>query len=174
MVSYTGMLVYDGCNRKARVLVSDEATVNGPDSGRHLVLRTDGASRGNPGPAAAGVVVEDENGNVLTRLGHYLGEMPNNQAEYRALIMGLEIIAGMQPAAVDVYMDSELVVRQMTGVYRVRDAILQQLYRQAMALVQRLPRVTFTHVRRGQNALADQLANQALDGQRRTNRQTLG
>lgn len=148
------------------MLVSDEATGNSPVAGGRLVLRTDGASRGNPGPAAAGIVVESENGEVLTSLGHYLGEMPNNQAEYRALIIGLEIVTKMQPAAVDVYMDSELVVRQMTGVYRVRDAILQQLHRQAMSLVRALPRVTFTHVRRAQNALADQLANRALDASR--------
>jgi ribonuclease HI len=94
--------------------------------------------------------------------------MPNNQAEYRALILGLQLVTARQPAAVNIYMDSELVVRQMTGVYRVRDATLQQLYREAMALVKALPHVTFTHVRRAQNALADRLANQALNERRRT------
>ncbi len=132
------------------------------------MLRTDGASRGNPGPAAAGIVIEHLDGTVLTQLGQYLGEMPNNQAEYRALILGLHLVTDCQPAAVDVYMDSELVVRQMTGVYQVRDATLQLLYREAMALVKALPRVTFTHVRRAQNALADRLANQALNERLRT------
>jgi len=137
-------------------------------TGERLVLRTDGASRGNPGPAAAGIVIEHLDGTVLAQLGQYLGEMPNNQAEYRALILGLQLVTARQPAAVNIYMDSELVVRQMTGVYRVRDATLQQLYREAMALVKALPHVTFTHVRRAQNALADRLANQALNERMRT------
>jgi len=148
--------------------VSDEPTMTNAGTGERLVLRTDGASRGNPGPAAAGIVIEHLDGTVLAQLGQYLGEMPNNQAEYRALILGLQLVTARQPAAVNIYMDSELVVRQMTGVYRVRDATLQQLYREAMALVKALPHVTFTHVRRAQNALADRLANQALNERRRT------
>ena len=148
--------------------MSDEPTMTNAGTGERLVLRTDGASRGNPGPAAAGIVIEHLDGTVLAQLGQYLGEMPNNQAEYRALILGLQLVTARQPAAVNIYMDSELVVRQMTGVYRVRDATLQQLYREAMALVKALPHVTFTHVRRAQNALADRLANQALNERRRT------
>jgi ribonuclease HI len=148
--------------------VSDEPTMTNAGTGERLVLRTDGASRGNPGPAAAGIVIEHLDGTVLAQLGQYLGEMPNNQAEYRALILGLQLVTDRQPAAVNIYMDSELVVRQMTGVYRVRDATLQQLYREAMALVKALPHVNFTHVRRAQNALADRLANQALNERRRT------
>lgn len=151
----------------ASSLVSDESTTTNAGSGERLVLRTDGASRGNPGPAAAGIVIERVDGTILAQLGQYLGEMPNNQAEYRALILGLKLVTDRQPGAVDIYMDSELVVRQMTGVYQVRDATLQQLYREAMALVKALPLVTFTHVRRAQNALADRLANQALNAQRR-------
>jgi len=154
--------------------VSDDATILETHTGERLRLRTDGASRGNPGPAAAGVVVESDEGETLYSIGLYLGEMPNNQAEYRALIMGLRAVAEFQPNAVDVFMDSELVVRQMTGAYHVRDAILQQLYREAMALVQTLPRVTFTHVRRAENALADQLANQALDRHKHAARQRSG
>ena len=152
--------------------MSDDAATTHVPAGAHLILRTDGASRGNPGPAAAGVVIERENSEILTRLGRYLGEMPNNQAEYRALILGLELVARFKPAAVAVYMDSELVVRQMTGVYKVRDAVLQELYRDAIALAQSLPQVTFTHVRRAQNSLADRLANQALNGARGTHQQS--
>ena len=156
------------------VLVSDETPMSDSPANERLALRTDGASRGNPGPAAAGVVIEDSVGAVLFSVGVYLGEMPNNQAEYRALIFGLRAVAEFQPTAVDVFMDSELVVRQMTGAYRVRDAILQQLHREATLLVQALPHVTFTHVPRAQNALADELANQALDRQRRARRQWSG
>ncbi len=141
------------------------------ETGGRLVLRTDGASRGNPGPAAAGIVIEDSDGTVLAQLGQCLGEMPNNQAEYRALILGLRMALERQPAALDVYMDSELVVRQMTGVYQVRDATLKLLYREAMKLVDALPHVTFTHVRRSENALADRLANQALNARKRTSHQ---
>lgn len=131
--------------------------------GERLVLRTDGASRGNPGPAAAGVVIQREDGTVIARGKHYLGVLTNNQAEYRALLQGLLSVARYAPAAVSVYMDSELIVRQMTGRYRVRDAALLPLYEQARAYADRLPQVTFTHVPRGQNALADALANEALD-----------
>jgi len=148
--------------------VSDESARTKAGIGERLVLRTDGASRGNPGPAAAGIVIEHLDGTVLTQLGQYLGEMPNNQAEYRALILGLRLVTDWQPAAVDIYMDSELVVRQMTGVYHVRDATLHLLYQEAMALVKALPHVTFTHVRRAQNALADRMANQALNERLRT------
>lgn len=154
--------------------MSDDPTTPETHTGERLRLRTDGASRGNPGPAAAGVVVESGDSEVLYSVGVYLGEMPNNQAEYRALIMGLRAVAEFQPGAVDVFMDSELVVRQMTGAYRVRDAILQRLYREATGLVQALPRVTFTHVRRAENALADQLANQALDRHKHATRQRGG
>lgn len=140
-----------------------------------LILRTDGASRGNPGPAAAGIVVERaQNGEVIVKIGRYLGEMPNNQAEYRALILGLQTVSALKPPAVDVFMDSELVVRQMTGVYQVRDTALRTLYQEAMALVRALPEVRFTHVRRAQNALADRLANAALDEHQRTTRQQRG
>ncbi|HEX5439605.1 MAG TPA: ribonuclease HI family protein [Ktedonobacterales bacterium] len=147
--------------------MSNDMTAANARTGERLALRTDGASRGNPGPAAAGIVIEQVDGTILAHYGQYLGEMPNNQAEYRALILGLKLVTERQPAAVEIYMDSELVVRQMTGVYQVRDAMLQQLYREAMALVKALPHVTFTHVRRAQNALADRLANQALNEQRR-------
>ncbi len=135
-----------------------------------MILRTDGASRGNPGHAAAGVVIEREDGTLLARGKKYLGVITNNQAEYRALILGLRSVARYIPAAVHVYMDSELVVRQMTGQYKVRDETLRPLYDEARQVAGTLPRVTFTHVLRGKNTLADALANEALDEQARRER----
>ncbi len=134
--------------------------------GARLVLRTDGASRGNPGPAAAGVAIEREDGRLIARGRHFLGQMTNNQAEYRALILGLRAVARYHPAEVTVCMDSELVVQQMTGRYKVRDAGLYPLYEQALALARDLPRVRFVHVPRAENHLADALANEALDAER--------
>lgn len=138
--------------------------------GEHLILRTDGASRGNPGHAASGVVIERADGTLVARGKKYLGVMTNNQAEYRALIAGLKAVARYLPAAVSVYMDSELIVKQMNGEYRVRDATLQPLYEEARAAAAQLPLVTFTHVPRGKNALADKLANEALDEQEKARR----
>jgi ribonuclease HI len=133
--------------------------------GRVLVLRTDGASRGNPGPAAAGLVIESLNGDEIACSKHYLGILTNNQAEYRALVMGLTEISHYRPEEILVYMDSELVVRQMNGQYRVKDESLRETYNEAQLLVRQLPKVTIQHVRRGQNARADRLANEALDEQ---------
>ena len=131
--------------------------------GRTLILRTDGAARGNPGPAAAGVVIQRLDASPIARAGVYLGELTNNQAEYRALILGLSTVAQYHPAAVRVQMDSELVVRQMTGEYQVASATLLPLYHEAQTLARALPRVTFAHVPRVRNAEADALANAALD-----------
>ena len=131
--------------------------------GERLILRTDGASRGNPGHAAAGVVIERTDGSVRATGKRYLGVMTNNQAEYRALILGLTAVARYAPASVRVYLDSELVVRQMTGQYRVRDEALRPLYDEARRLAAALPAISFIHVPRGKNAQADKLANKALD-----------
>jgi ribonuclease HI len=143
-------------------------------TGIPLILRTDGASRGNPGPAAAGVAIERDDGTLLARGKKYLGVMTNNQAEYRALILGLQAAARYNPTALRVFMDSELIVRQMTGQYKVRDETLRPLYEEAQKLAKALPNVTFTHVLRGKNALADALANEALDEQARREREQAG
>lgn len=140
--------------------------VDGPT----LILRTDGASRGNPGHAAAGVVIETPAGETVATGKQYLGVITNNQAEYRALILGLKAIAHYHPSRVSVMMDSELVVKQMCGEYKVRDAGLEPLWREASALAAALPGVTFTHVLRGKNAQADRLANEALDERARAGR----
>jgi ribonuclease HI len=135
------------------------------EMGRVLILRTDGAARGNPGPAAAGVVIELPNGDEIGCSKYYLGILTNNQAEYRALILGLTEILRYQPSEILVYMDSELVVRQMNGQYRVKEESLRETYYKAQLLVRQLPKVTIQHVRRSQNARADKLANEALDEQ---------
>ena len=140
------------------------------EEGETLVLRTDGASRGNPGPAAAGIVIERRDGTPVAHGKRYLGEMPNNQAEYRALLLGLQAVRRYVPSAVEVRMDSELVVRQMQGRYKVQDPVLQALHAQAQTLVLVLPHVIFTHVPRADNAEADRLANAALDEHARRTR----
>jgi len=132
-------------------------------AGRRLIVRTDGASRGNPGQAAAGIVIEREDGSQVAVGKLYLGALTNNQAEYRALILGLKSVAQYAPAAVTVFMDSELVVRQMVGRYKVNPGPLLALHEEARALAAALPQVTFTHVLRGRNAVADRLANEAID-----------
>lgn len=131
-----------------------------------LILRTDGAARGNPGHAAAGVVIEDTQGKLLARGKKYLGRLTNNQAEYQALILGLKAVAKHHPAAVRVYMDSELVVNQMNGRYKVRHDDLLPLHEEARHFAAELPAVSFTHIERAENHLADALANQALDDHR--------
>ena len=136
------------------------------EAGQPLILRTDGASRGNPGPAAAGVIIEAADGTLIARGGHFLGVMTNNQAEYRALIYGLKAIAAYQPSTVEVYLDSDLLVNQLNGRYRVRDDGLRPLYEEALRLAQTLPRVRISHVPRALNHLADAEANKAFNAAR--------
>lgn len=133
--------------------------------GARLVLRTDGASRGNPGHAAAGVVIEAEDGTLVAQGKRYLGVMTNNQAEYRALILGLKAVERYKPASLRIYLDSELVVRQMRGEYKVKDELLRAQYDEASARLRRLTNVSIEHVLRGKNRRADKLANDALDEQ---------
>jgi ribonuclease HI len=125
----------------------------------------DGAARGNPGPAAAGICLFDADGRPARLIGKSLGRLPNNQAEYRALLLALDAALPFAPPALLVRMDSELVVRQMTGQYRVKDAFLQELHMQVRQRMRGLGPVTFEHVPRAQNADADRLANLALDGE---------
>lgn len=132
-----------------------------------ITLETDGASRGNPGLAGAGVIIKDEQGRTIETIGKFLGRATNNQAEYQALITGLEAVARHNPSAVTVQMDSELVVKQMNGEYRVRHPEILPLYSQAVELVSSLPRVNFVHVRREKNPGADRIANIAIDSRGR-------
>ncbi|RME19651.1 MAG: reverse transcriptase-like protein [Deltaproteobacteria bacterium] len=130
---------------------------------RKVSVWADGAARGNPGPAAAGVILLDESGNELAAFGKYLGRTTNNVAEYLALVAGLEKAMELGADAVEVNMDSELVVRQIQGRYRVRKKHLQPLWRKAMGLLGSFGRWSIRHVPREDNRGADALANRALD-----------
>jgi len=126
-------------------------------------LFTDGGARGNPGPAAYGFVLEAEDGTVLAAHGEAIGTATNNVAEYSALLAGLRRAAELGVDELEVVSDSELMVKQMTGVYRVKNEALRDLSLEAARLARALPRVTYTHVRREHNELADRLVNEALD-----------
>ena len=126
-------------------------------------LFTDGGARGNPGPAAYGYVLEAEDGTVLAAHGERIGVATNNVAEYRALIAGLEKAVELAVPEVEVVSDSELLVKQMNGEYRVKNAALQDLSIQASRLAREVGKVSYTAVRREHNKLADQLVNEALD-----------
>jgi ribonuclease HI len=126
-------------------------------------LSTDGGARGNPGPAAYGYVLETDDGTVLAAHGEKIGVATNNVAEYSALIAGLDKALELGVGEVEVVSDSELMVKQMRGEYRVRNEALRELFLEASRLARRLGRVSYTAVRREHNTLADRLVNDALD-----------
>lgn len=129
-----------------------------------LRLRADGGARGNPGPAALGVVIEDESGMPLRTFHRWLGRATNNQAEYLALIDGLKAVQEWKPDRLEVYMDSKLVVEQVNGKWRVKEPDLQRLHAEATELLKQFgDRATVRHVGRGENKMADKLVNMALD-----------
>ena len=126
-------------------------------------LFTDGGARGNPGPAAAAYVLEAEDGTVLDARGEAIGVATNNVAESRALVAGLAKAAELGVDDLEVVSDSELLVKQMTGEYRVKNETLAELNEEAERLARRVGRVRYTAVRREHNELADRLVNEALD-----------
>ena len=130
-------------------------------------LWTDGGARGNPGPAAYAFVLEAEDGTVLDTRGEAIGVATNNVAEYSALVAGLEEAVGRGVDELEVHSDSELMVKQMRGEYRVKNRDLQALFLDASRLARDVGLVTFTHVRREHNELADRLVNEALDAAER-------
>lgn len=134
----------------------------GPVGGRSAIAHIDGGSRGNPGPAGYGVYIQQDDGPVV-ELKQSLGITTNNVAEYSGLLAALRWAVGHGVKALHVRSDSELLVKQMKGVYRVKSPGLQPLYEEARALVRRIGRVTFQHVRRELNKDADRLANEAMD-----------
>ena len=130
-----------------------------------LIIYTDGGARGNPGPAAVGVVIYNAGHKELERYKKYLGTTTNNQAEYRALIAALEIAIRLSAESIVCHLDSELVVRHLQGKYKVREAGLVELASEALRLTQKFKQVEFVHIPREKNKLADQLVNEALDSE---------
>jgi len=126
-------------------------------------LSCDGASRGNPGPAGAGAVLSNPLGEVAAQLARYLGETTNNVAEYQALILGLREAVRLGARKLQVFADSELLVRQLNGQYRVKAPHLLPLWRLAKNELQNFEAYTVSHVPRAENRLADELANQGID-----------
>jgi ribonuclease HI len=129
-----------------------------------LVVHVDGGSRGNPGPAAIGVVVSDPSGSVVDEVGETIGVATNNVAEYRALLKGLERARSLGADEVEVVNDSELIAKQINGDYKVKHQAMRPLYLEALAALQEFPRWQVRSVRREHNKRADELVNAALDG----------
>jgi ribonuclease HI len=128
-----------------------------------LTVNVDGGARGNPGPAAIGVVVRDADGTVVDSVGETIGAATNNVAEYRALLRGIELAAARGATELELVGDSELVVRQIEGRYKVKNAAMKELCTQAKAALADFDDWSIRHVKREQNAGADRLVNQALD-----------
>jgi ribonuclease HI len=129
----------------------------------YLIAHSDGGARGNPGPAGYGVVIKDESGRKVAALGEYLGHQTNNFAEYQGLIAALEYALKYGPKALKLISDSELLVRQIKGIYKVKNAVLQDLHGRAKELIAQLDWFSIGHAFREQNQEADQLANDAMD-----------
>lgn len=128
-----------------------------------VYIHTDGGARGNPGPAGIGVVVYDVDKKILTEYGEYIGETTNNVAEYRAALKGLQIAQTMKAKKVQLFLDSELVVKQLNREYKVKNKDLGALFIQVYNIMQSFSQVKVIHVRRELNKEADRLVNEALD-----------
>ena len=132
-----------------------------------LIINTDGGARGNPGPAGIGVVIRDEQNKIIAQHKKYIGEATNNVAEYKALILALGVASSELGVAgeitLEIRMDSELIVRQMQGRYKIKEPTLQVLAAEVFKLKNNFKNITFTHVRRELNKEADKLVNEAID-----------
>jgi len=131
--------------------------------GKAVTARTDGASRGNPGPAGIGVVLEVAGEDRPIERFEYIGEATNNVAEYRALLLALAEAADLSPSSLTILSDSELLVRQLNGAYRVKSDLLKPLYHEACRRLRDFPGARILHVEREENQAADRLANRAID-----------
>jgi len=129
-----------------------------------LVVNVDGGARGNPGPAAIAAVIQDDGGEVLAEHGERIGRATNNVAEYKALLLGIERAAALGGTELELVGDSELVVKQVKGEYKVKDATMRELHGQVKDALRDFDAWSIRHVRREHNAEADRLVNEALDG----------
>ena len=139
----------------------DSSRENPPQ--HYLIAHSDGGARGNPGPAAYGVVIQDQSGHKIAQLSEYLGRQTNNVAEYQGLIAALEYALQHGPKALKLVSDSELLVRQIKGIYKVKNATLLDLHGRAKELIAQLDWFSIGHALREHNTDADRLANQAMD-----------
>jgi ribonuclease HI len=144
-------------------LFSTESSARENPPEHYLVAHSDGGARGNPGPAGYGVVIQDEAGRKVAHLSEYLGHQTNNFAEYQGLIAALEYALQHGPKALKLISDSELLVRQIKGIYKVKNAALQDLHGRAKELIAQLDWFSISHALREQNRDADRLANEAMD-----------
>jgi len=130
---------------------------------KQLDIYTDGGSRGNPGPAGIGVVIMNSDGLVVEKISEYIGEATNNQAEYQALILGLQEARFFKARSVHCYLDSELVVKQLNGKYKVKNQNMKPLFSIVQSLIKNFEKARFKHIPREKNEQADELVNKALD-----------
>lgn len=130
---------------------------------KKLVINTDGGARGNPGPAGIGVVIKSESGDMVYQYGGFIGVATNNVAEYKALIKALEEARHLGAGEVRIQMDSELIVKQMQGVYKIKEPTLKGLAQEVFGLLNNFSKFSFHHVRREFNKEADAMVNQAID-----------
>jgi len=129
-----------------------------------LTVNVDGGARGNPGPAAIGAVLRDSGGEIVEERGERIGRATNNVAEYRALLLGIELAAAHGAGELELVGDSELIVRQVEGRYKVKDATMKELHAEVKAALRPFDSWSIRHVRRENNADADRLVNEVLDG----------
>jgi ribonuclease HI len=130
---------------------------------KKLIIHSDGGARGNPGPAAIGVIITDEKGKLVDKISRSIGETTNNQAEYQAILAGLDLAHKLKAEEVHCYLDSELVVKQLRHEYKIKNKELAPLFVKVHNLSLQFKKITYTHIRREQNKAADKLVNEALD-----------
>lgn len=130
---------------------------------RKLKIYTDGGARNNPGPAGIGVVIYDEQNKILKTHKEYIGTATNNDAEYRALTKALNLAAEITKDELDIFLDSELVVRQLNGIYKVKEPRMKALFDEVKVLSMGFKNIKYTHIKRELNKLADNLVNEAID-----------
>jgi ribonuclease HI len=130
---------------------------------KKLIIHTDGASRGNPGEAGLGVLIEDDSGHIVRKVARYLGTATNNQAEYAALLAGLQAASQLGADELMISADSELLVKQMNGEYRVKNPELKVMFAEAKELLEKFRHVVIKYIPREKNKEADALANEAID-----------